>query len=128
MNTPMLRASDADRDATAALLRASHAEGRLDTDELEERSERCYAAKTLAELDELVSDLPPARPYGWPRADRQRRRAWRPARIVPIIIFVVAISMITDAEVMWVIWPLAFFAFSRFMRAGHRSRPLRPLR
>lgn len=128
MSTPMLRASDADRDATAALLRASHAEGRLDTDELEERSERCYAAKTLAELDELVSDLPPARPYASRRSSRRPGRAWRPARIAPIIAFVVAISIITDAEVMWLVWPLAFFAFSRFMRAGHRSRTLRPLR
>lgn len=52
MNTDnLLRASDAERSATADVLRRHHAEGRLDTDEFEERVERCYAAKTRGELD-----------------------------------------------------------------------------
>jgi hypothetical protein len=119
-----LRASDADRDATAAVLRASHAEGRLDTDELEERSERCYAAKTLDELDELVRDLPSNRPYGPRRTDRRPGRAWHPARFAPVIALLVAIAFVTDGEAMWLAWPLAFFAFARLRRAGHRRRPL----
>jgi hypothetical protein len=58
-----LRASDAERTATADLLRRHHAEGRLDTAELEERIERCYAAKTRGDLAALTADLPgpPAR-------------------------------------------------------------------
>ena len=53
------RAGDADREATSERLRRHHAEGRLDADEFQERVERCYQAKTVGELDQLVTDLPP---------------------------------------------------------------------
>jgi Domain of unknown function (DUF1707) len=53
-----LRASDADRDRTVAALRHHAAAGRLTLDELDERSERAYAATTLAELAALHADLP----------------------------------------------------------------------
>jgi hypothetical protein len=56
--TPEIRAADADREQTAERLRQSHAEGRLDIDEFQERLERCYEAKTLGQLGELVRDLP----------------------------------------------------------------------
>ena len=55
---PRIRASDADRDRTAALLREHHAAGRLTADEFQERLDKAYAAKTLGELDELLADLP----------------------------------------------------------------------
>src|SRR5262249_2818389 len=51
---PNLRAADADRERVAERLRAGHAEGRLDIDELQERLERCFESKTLGELRELV--------------------------------------------------------------------------
>ena len=53
-----LRISDADRDRVAELLRESAGEGRLDIDELEERLEAAYAAKTYGELVPLTADLP----------------------------------------------------------------------
>jgi hypothetical protein len=55
---PNLRASDADREAIGERLRSHHADGRLDADEFQERIDRCYKAKTVGELDELVADLP----------------------------------------------------------------------
>jgi Domain of unknown function (DUF1707) len=55
---PDLRASDADRERAVAALRHHAAEGRLTVEELDERSERAYAAKTLRELAELHADLP----------------------------------------------------------------------
>jgi hypothetical protein len=55
-----LRASDADREQTAAVLRQAAAEGRLDLTELEERLERAFSAKTYAELALLTADLPNA--------------------------------------------------------------------
>ena len=55
---PRIRASDADRDRTAALLREHHAAGRLTAEEFNERLDKAYAAKTLGELDELLADLP----------------------------------------------------------------------
>jgi hypothetical protein len=53
-----LRVSDADRHQVAELLRVAAGEGRLDIDELEERLESAYAAKTFGDLVPLTSDLP----------------------------------------------------------------------
>lgn len=56
-----LRASDADRDRIADILRDALAEGRLDAAEHSERIDRVYSAKTLGELEPLVRDLPGGR-------------------------------------------------------------------
>ncbi|GAA0983237.1 hypothetical protein GCM10009555_054640 [Acrocarpospora macrocephala] len=56
-----LRASDADRDAVSDRLRVAAGEGRITLDELEDRLEGVYAAKTYAELDTLIMDLPQGR-------------------------------------------------------------------
>lgn len=53
-----LRASDADRERTAEVLRQAVAEGRLDIIELEDRLERTFAAKTYGELALVTTDLP----------------------------------------------------------------------
>jgi hypothetical protein len=53
-----LRASDADRERVAEALRRHHLDGRLDTDELQERLDRCYAARTTGDLGPLLADLP----------------------------------------------------------------------
>jgi hypothetical protein len=55
---PTVRASDAERDAVAELLNAALAEGRLDPAEHAERLDAVYAAKTRAELEPVVADLP----------------------------------------------------------------------
>ncbi|GGY90494.1 DUF1707 SHOCT-like domain-containing protein [Streptomyces poonensis] len=55
-----LRASDADRDRVADLLRDALAEGRLTAEEHAERVEGVLGAKTVGELDVFVRDLPAA--------------------------------------------------------------------
>jgi hypothetical protein len=62
-STADLRASDADREAAVERLRGAGIEGRLDSDELEERIESAYAARWCSELDALTLDVtpPPAR-------------------------------------------------------------------
>jgi hypothetical protein len=55
-----VRASDADREALAGELREHSVAGRLDTDELEDRLQATYAARTTAQLDALRRDLPPS--------------------------------------------------------------------
>lgn len=55
---PALRASDADRDRTADILREALAEGRLTAEEHAERIDGVYRAKTMADLEPLVHDLP----------------------------------------------------------------------
>ncbi|MFE9402692.1 DUF1707 domain-containing protein [Streptomyces sp. NPDC006530] len=68
---PALRASDADRDRIADILRDALAEGRLDAAEHSERIDAVYRAKTLGELEPLVKDLPVSgvrpRPAAGPR-------------------------------------------------------------
>ncbi len=59
-----LRASDADRDRIADILREALAEGRLDPEEHAERIDAVYRAKTVGELDPLVRDLPGAAEAG----------------------------------------------------------------
>jgi hypothetical protein len=53
-----LRASDTERDATAAVLASALAAGRLTTTEHAERLDAVYAAKTRGELAPLTRDLP----------------------------------------------------------------------
>ncbi|MET8249610.1 DUF1707 domain-containing protein [Streptomyces sp. NPDC005202] len=55
---PELRASDADRERVAEVLRDALAEGRLDMEEFEERLEAAYKARTYGELTPLTRDLP----------------------------------------------------------------------
>ncbi|QNP70451.1 DUF1707 and DUF2154 domain-containing protein [Streptomyces roseirectus] len=55
-----LRASDADRDRVADILRDALAEGRLTAEEHAERVEGVLAAKTVGELEVFVKDLPVA--------------------------------------------------------------------
>jgi len=57
-----MRAADADREAVAERLRAALGEGRLDLHEYDERVQNAYAARTYADLDALLVDLPPVAP------------------------------------------------------------------
>jgi hypothetical protein len=57
-----LRISDDDRHRVAELLRVAAGEGRLDIEELEERLESAYAAKTYADLVPITADLPGSSP------------------------------------------------------------------
>lgn len=58
MDPAQLRISDNDRERVAAVLRTAQAEGRLTTDELDERIGRLPGLRTYGDLDELVGDLP----------------------------------------------------------------------
>lgn len=53
-----IRASDAERDAAVERLSAATGEGRLTLEEFSQRMERAATARTRAELDHLVADLP----------------------------------------------------------------------
>jgi Domain of unknown function (DUF1707)/Cell wall-active antibiotics response 4TMS YvqF len=67
-----VRASDAEREAVTERLRDAAAEGRVTLEELADRTEAAFGASTRAELDQLVSDLPAARPAREPeRAPRR---------------------------------------------------------
>jgi hypothetical protein len=63
-----LRASHEDRDRVVDLLRVAAGDGRLTSDELDERLERALLARTYGELAALTEDLPTVRGAG-PAAD-----------------------------------------------------------
>jgi hypothetical protein len=65
---PRLRASDADRERTAQMLREHHAVGRLTAEEFNDRLEKAFEARTLGELDEVLADLPAIDLYQLPSA------------------------------------------------------------
>ena len=125
-----IRAADADRERIAERLRKSHAEGRLDLAEFQQRLERCYEARTFGELAELVRDLPRAdeqderRPFGWFRLWRSRLPL-----LAPILIALIVISAATEHHVLWLWIPLVFLLWRmswwrrRRWLAGARRAP-----
>lgn len=58
---PDLRASDAEREQAAEVLRVAASEGRLDVEELEDRLGSVYSVRTRIELDRLIADVNPTR-------------------------------------------------------------------
>jgi Domain of unknown function (DUF1707) len=112
-----LRAADSDREAVAETLREQHVAGRIDSDELQERIERCYEAKSYADLDAIVADLPHEEP------DPSRGRsmpAW--PRFAFVALALVAIVALSHGHLLWLAIPLVLFFFVRPMkwRAGGR--------
>jgi hypothetical protein len=96
-----LRAADTDRDRTATRLRSEAAAGRLTVDELSERLDAAFAARTLGELDALVADLP-----GDATVRRTSRRRLAPRPLVILAAVLVAIWALTGAGYFWPLWPL----------------------
>ena len=69
-----VRASDAEREQVSRRLGEHAAAGRLTPEELDERLDAAYAARTHAELDRLLDDLPAA---PLPRAEDPARKVAR---------------------------------------------------
>jgi len=67
-----MRAADVDRDRAVSFLTTGFTEGRLTKDEYDERVERALHARTYADLDMIVTDLPGARNVGSPPVVRPR--------------------------------------------------------
>jgi hypothetical protein len=78
-----LKASDADREQIAERLRKATAEGRLLAEELEERLEATFAARTYGELDAVVADLPGVTVRG---RERPRSPVITPVHVVALFL------------------------------------------
>jgi uncharacterized protein DUF1707 len=91
---PSIRASDSDREQVAEQLRVATAEGRLTTDELEDRLGALYAARTYGEIDALVEDLPAI-----PSSDPVHSRVpgWA-AGAVAVTLLLAVLSMLASAR------------------------------
>jgi hypothetical protein len=102
-----LRVGDKERDAVSEILRQTHVEGRLDTEEFQARLDRCMAAKTYAELDGLIADFPREES----EARRPRRsgspRLWPLA--FPLFPLAVIAAIIAGGHFVWLAIPLFLF-------------------
>lgn len=114
-STEGIRASDAEREHVAEILRAATGTGLLGLAEVEERIAACYAARYRHELTPLTADLPdPERLLaGTPEArDAARRGLRRHAALVAVVTaLLVAAWMASDAPFFWPIWPIAILVF-----------------
>jgi hypothetical protein len=95
-----IRISDADRERVAARLRDHYAEGRLTSDELEERISATLSAKTVGDLRRVMADLPddsaPVPPQDWRSAPQAAYRGpvfRRGPRILPIALIVLIVAL-----------------------------------
>ena len=98
----VLRASDADREVVARILGGAYADGRLDREELDQRSESATSSRTLGEIPALISDLVPevsARGRLTPvQMQHQARQAWTDQRRHAVLGF------IGPSLICWAIW------------------------
>jgi hypothetical protein len=116
-----LRASDADRERAADRLRRAAAEGRLLTDELEERLEAAFSARTYGQLDAVLTDLPGRRltPPGRRRDVARVPPAVVAAIAVPVVIvsILVVLLVVTGVFAGWLLWLAAgWWFFGRHRR------------
>jgi Domain of unknown function (DUF1707)/2TM domain len=102
-----LRASDSEREQAAAVLREHAAAGRLTIEELDERAQAAFAARTRSDLSALFEDLP-----GEPaiRAVPSRAKARAHSAHVRVYLLVslglVAIWALSGAGYFWPVWPI----------------------
>jgi hypothetical protein len=101
-----LRVGDEERDAVADVLRREHVNGRLDALEFQERLDRCLVAKTYADLDDLVADLPAA---ATPRSRGARAWVHRPWPGGLVALAVLAAVVASGGRVLWLAFPLFVF-------------------
>src|SRR3954454_7280475 len=103
-----LRASDADRERVAELLRDHYGAGRLSDEELAERVEAAYGVRTMSELEALTVDLPSA---AEPRRGRRRSALEASVRIHLTVYIIVNAMLIgiwaaSGGGYFWPVWPI----------------------
>jgi hypothetical protein len=115
-----LRASDADRDRVAAVLRQHCSAGRLTFEELSERLGQVYGARTLDQLFALTNDLPDPEPHPHlaEHLPQLRTAVPTPGRALATHVAVyavvnavlVAVWAATGGGYFWPIWPMVAWA------------------
>jgi hypothetical protein len=112
-----VRVSDSDRQAVIEALQRHTGDGRLTLEEFEERVDEVLSARTRADLDATLRELPSLRTDPQPRPNRGRF----PVR--PIAACVLVVLLFTGTW--WVLIPLAFIVFGARSRHAHHHAPHR---
>jgi Flp pilus assembly protein TadB len=123
VKTEPQRIGDAERDAAIAALSRHYGDGRLTSQEHEERVELAMNARTDADLGTLFADLPRFDDAAARRHPGVQFRSYRLLRLMPIaIIAIVVTSIVLHALPFILLVPLAFlvtrFAFGRGGQRG----------
>jgi hypothetical protein len=111
MAESLVRASDADRERVAAILRGAAGQGLLTLAEVDERLGRVYAATYVGDLPPVTADLPEGGRRLAPADPGARSRARAVARVhlagyVGLVLLMVAIWVATGADYyFWPVWP-----------------------
>jgi hypothetical protein len=112
------RASDEDRERLVSELNAHTVAGRLDTDELEERTQAAYSARTTAELDALRQDLPATkaeldRAYAERRSHLTKRMVQETGGSAALFLVSTAVWLLSGASgQFWPVWVLLIVVLS----------------
>jgi hypothetical protein len=107
MGEEAIRADDAEREETVLALREHAAHGRLEVDELDERIQKAYVARTRGELVALMRDLPmlPAPPPArreHPDVVAFKRKV---ASVAVLLVFLIGIWAASGGGYFWPVWP-----------------------
>ncbi|GHF87995.1 hypothetical protein FHX82_000959 [Amycolatopsis bartoniae] len=120
MTTPKgIRASDADRERTAARIQRASGEGRLTLDETEQRLGAVYATTYVHELAAFVADLPPE-PVPRPRFPAPLRV--HAAAVAVLAVLLVVAWAASGAPFFWPVAPLFWLSLSLMGHAALRNR------
>lgn len=133
MQDPDLRVSDAERSEVADRLGRHYSDGRLNTEEFNERVERAMNAKTQSDLSGLFDDLPSLDDSPGVPACRAHRRSRRRALFLVLLIVIA----VTVGHALWWFFMPAWLAILLFAavavyalqnRERHARRPDDPER
>ncbi len=116
-----LRISDADRAQALDLLSEQYAQGRLDKDEFDERSDAIWSAKTQGDLAPVFADLPwrsPEVPVRTSGRGRQWGPRWAPP-LLPLIVVLVLLTVLTKIP-FWLLLIGLWFVFGWRHRVRHQ--------
>ena len=105
-----VRIGDAERDSAVAALGEHFVAGRLTKEELDERADAAWSARTSADLAVLFRDLPTLQAPTPPRrrpSQRAHRSWWLAVRLSWVFVLLVVLAAVT--EVPWLV--VAGFAF-----------------
>lgn len=122
-NDASLRCADADRERVAGVLSEHYAQGRLDLDEYQERTDAVYAAKTFGDLVPVTRDLPALERAEPPEPQDENAPARRAlVGLVPLLVVLIASTAWIAGSVFTghsgALWPAFIVFFAVMGRRG----------